>query len=315
MPDRPPRTGHGGRRVLLVHRGLANLPELGAYAAWFTGRGYPCTGIAPGALPPAGGLADTVLWRFMGIYPRHCQAAFVVHDYRSLSTGHLPHLKDALKRTLNPRPDLRVFLNPAVAAAMHFRDRVPQVFLDMGVPAAVAAFRVPVPPRYDFVYVGDISRERDTEQLIECFLARYGTRRSLLLVGAWDAAIHARFAHRPNLHFTGRVPQPRVFELVQQCAIALCFIPDRYPYRLQTPTKLLEYAALGKPVIANELASTRATAGRLGLNVRLMPGFVLPPETELAGLPDNRHLDPAALSWERAIRTAGLEPWFPVRSR
>jgi glycosyltransferase involved in cell wall biosynthesis len=310
-----PATAAPGRRVLLVHRGLANLPELGAYSAWFAGRGYPCAGIAPTALPRTAHLDDAVLWLFMGIYPRQYRAAFVVHDYRSLSTGHLPHLKDRLKRTMNARPDLRVFLNPAVAAAMGFRDRVPHRFLDMGVPAGLLAFfRTPVPPRHDFVYVGDVSRERGAERMIERFLARYGSRRSLLLVGAWEPAIHARFAGHPNLRFTGRVPQTRVFELVQHAAIALCFVPNRYPYQLQTPTKLLEYAALGKPIIANELASTRAMIERLGLRVRLMPDYDLPPEAELAGLRDNRHLDPATLSWDQAIRVSGLADWFPPRA-
>ena len=105
--------------------------------------------------------------------------------------------------------------------------------------------------------------------------------------------------------------QEQVFAQVQQSDIALCFIPNRYPYHLQTPTKLLEYAALGKRILANDLASTRNTAQRLGIRLRLMPGYEFPPNEELADLENNRGPDPRGVLWERVISGAGLERYLP----
>lgn len=299
------------RPILLVHRGKANLPELTAYRDYFSARGYICVSTTAGHLgltkPPPG----AILWLFMGLYRRRFQAEFVVHDYRSLSTGRLPRVKDLVKRMFNGRPDLRVFLNARVRDAMGFHDGVPSLLLDMGVPERLWDYRASLPIAFDFVYVGDISRERGSQRMIERFLARYGNRRTLLLIGPWEPEIHARFGDCPNLHFTGRIPQEQVFAQVQRAAIALCFIPNRYPYHLQTPTKLLEYAALGKPILANELASTRETARRLDIRVRWMPDYDFPTEGELATLADNRHLDPRKLSWERVLGTAGPERCLP----
>jgi glycosyltransferase involved in cell wall biosynthesis len=302
-------------RILLVHQGKASLPELVAYRDHFQNRGYQCRAITWDRLHRDQALPDTVLWLFMGLYPHNYRAGFVVHDYRSLSTGRLPRLKDRVKRRFNGKPDLRVFLNPGVRDALDFRDGIPSTLIDMGIPDSLWAYRAPVPPAFDFVYVGDVSRERASDRMIERFLARYGDRRSLLLVGPCEPAIRNRFQDRANLHFAGRLPQEQVFAQVQRADIGLCFIPDRYPYSLQTPTKLLEYAALGRRIVANDLASTREAAERLGIRLRLMAGYGFPPEAELATLEDNRHLDPTSLSWERAIRTAGLERYLPPCAR
>jgi len=299
------------RHILLVHQGKASLPELSAYRDYFTARSYRCEAITADRLDPHQSLPNTILWLFMGLYRRRYGAEFVVHDYRSLSTGRWPRAKDRLKRMLNDRPDLRVFLNTGVRDAMGFHDGVPSLLLDMGIPEGLQAYRTPLPAEYDFVYVGDISRERESQQMIERFLERYGTRRSLLLVGPCEEEIRAQFESYPNLHFTGRIPQEEVFARVQRANVALCFIPDRYPYRLQTPTKLLEYAALGKRIIANDLASTKETAERLGIRLRLMTGYEFPPEAELAALEENRGLDPEDLSWESVIAGAEMERYLP----
>jgi len=301
------------KRILLVHQDKANLPELAAYQDHFSARGYDCEATTADRLDPHRPLPGTILWLFMGLYRQPYRADFVIHDYRSLSTGRWPRAKDRLKRMLNARPDLRVFLNAGVRDAMGFRDRVPALLLDMGIPQRLLDYRTPQPAAFDFVYVGDISRERASELMMERFLERYGDRRSLLLIGPCEPQIRARFEARSNLHFSGRLPQEQVFAQVQRADIALCFIPDRYPYRLQTPTKLLEYAALGKRILANDLASTRETARRLGIRLRLMPGYQFPPEQELADLEENRGLDPRGLSWEQVISDAGLQHYLPGR--
>jgi glycosyltransferase involved in cell wall biosynthesis len=299
------------RRILLVHQGKALLPELAAYRRYFTAQGYACEALTADHLDPHLTLPSTILWLFMGFYPHPYRAAWVVHDYRSLSTGHCPGIKDKLKRLLHPRPDLRVFLNAALRDTIGFRDGVPSTLLDMGVPGEIGQLRAPLPALYDFVYVGELSRERESQRMLTRFLDRYGQRRSLLLIGPCEPAIRRRFAVHPRLYFTGRLPQEQVFGLIQRSTVGVCFVPDRRPYRLQTPTKLLEYAALGKPVIANDTPGMHRTAERLGLRLRLMQGYRFPPEEELAALLDNCHLDPQALTWDRAIRAARLDCWLP----
>lgn len=106
-------------------------------------------------------LKDCILWYFMGFYNKKILSKLTIHDYRSLSTGSFAIIKDFLKRTLNLKPDLRVFLNEEVKENLNFNDEVPYFFINMGLPSTISTYvNLDVEPEYDFIYVGAITYER-----------------------------------------------------------------------------------------------------------------------------------------------------------
>ncbi|OPZ73618.1 MAG: hypothetical protein BWY82_01085 [Verrucomicrobia bacterium ADurb.Bin474] len=137
----------------------AHLPEFSAYAAYFAGR-YQVKRIPLSELSGQLDLRRSIVWQFMGLAWSSVPAGCVVHDYRSLSTGRLSRLKDWLKKKVNVKPDVRVFLNAMVRDEMGFEDGVPDVILDMGVPDWISEYSgIPESFDWEYCYVGAISRD------------------------------------------------------------------------------------------------------------------------------------------------------------
>ncbi len=291
--------------LLLIHTGKAYLPELRAYrrafsphfdvrevtAAELDGRSHP----------------GRILYFFMGFFPGKYEAHRVVHDYRSLSVGAVPGLKDGLKRRLQMKPDLRVFANEVIEREMAFRDEVPTCRLDMGVHLDLvhAARRDTGSFRYDLCYVGDVSRERSADEMLRGFVRR-AEGRTFVLAGEVDPGIRREFQDRPGVTFKGRLTLREAYELMALCETGVCYLPRRSPYRFQTPVKILEYAALGMKVVVNDTESNLETLRRSGIGGLVMNGFEFPGREEIAALPDNRGFDPEPLGWESLIRESGI---------
>ena len=58
---------------------------------------------------------------------------FIIHEYASLSSGKFKKFKNFLKKNLNSRPNLRIFLNEKVKKEMNFSDNIPFLYRDMGI--------------------------------------------------------------------------------------------------------------------------------------------------------------------------------------
>ncbi|TPV94768.1 MAG: glycosyltransferase family 4 protein [Myxococcales bacterium FL481] len=123
------------------------------------------------------------------------------------------------------------------------------------------------------VYVGTLSRMRRLEQLIWAVAAlrNRGVAVRLVIAGG-DAqpgdtaflrstATGAGVADR--VVFTGFVVPERVPQLIAACDIGISAIPDTFVYRHSSPIKILEYMALGMPVVATDIPSQRQVLGRL----------------------------------------------------
>src|SRR5690606_7916206 len=135
--------------------------------------------------------------------------------YRSLSTGRGCQLKDVLKHWFNARPDARIFLNPEVERIMGFRDALPTFHLDMGIPSSVFQVRdESIPVEYDWVYVGAMSFERRTHDMLDAFVASKRTDERFLLVGMAEKELRERYQDHPELEFVGKVPQIDAFRFV-----------------------------------------------------------------------------------------------------
>jgi hypothetical protein len=298
-----------GSRVLFIHEHKAAYPEITAYRDYLSGR------FAVGEATPEAARADprlgkAICWHMMGFYPKRLPARFVIHDYRSLSVGFARKTKDRIKGLANHRPDLRIFQNDDIRGAMGFDDGVPELFLPMGVPDNILEYRnrPAVEPIGDYCYIGSMLPERRIDTMIENFLKRYGATKSLWLFGKADDSLKSTFAAHQNVVFPGLVPQAELFGRLGGFGACVCYFPNHYPHILQTPTKLLEYAALGLRIIANEQPQSRIAERHYGINCLWGDAadmFADAPDT--LDWPDNSMLDPSPMQWSAVIGGSGID--------
>lgn len=232
------------KKILLIHSGRAYLPEVKAYQEYFSVRGgfevYDSKEVREFSL----GDFD-IFWHFMGLnFRKH--DIFTVHEYQSLSCGQLASLKDFIKRKCNSTPNLRVFQNEHIMEKLNFHDHVLFCFRDMGVHDRF--FDQRGKKEYDFVYLGNVSKERKTERLLRKFKTDLRDR-TLLVIGGVPPAVHKEYSSVPNILFTGSMDYYDVPKYAVRACYGINYVENRLPYSMQTATKVLEYCALGLPVI------------------------------------------------------------------
>ena len=190
------------------------------------------------------------VWKSMGTEFTKTHSLPLIHEYPSLSTGAFPRSKNWIKKTFNVKPDLRVFLNRQVKEGFGFRDHIPYCYRDMGVDDMFFQ-QTNREKEYDFVYIGSITAARNIPTLLRYF-KNENRKRSIMLIGDVPDAIHQEFSGVPNIHFTGRVPYDDVPRYASKARFGMNYIPDQYPFNLQTSTKLLEYLAMGLDVVSTD---------------------------------------------------------------
>ena len=173
----------------------------------------------------------------------------VIHEYASLSTGKFPKLKNEIKRVFNIKPTLRIFLNKNVKNGFGFNDKIPYIYRDMGIDESF--FIKTEKKNYDFVYVGSMSNDREIVNILEKFAQDLKTS-SLLMIGEPDKSLYESYKKFANIVFTGKLKYQDVPKIASQAEYAINYIPDRYPYNLQTSTKLLEYVAMDLKIISTD---------------------------------------------------------------
>jgi glycosyltransferase involved in cell wall biosynthesis len=289
----------GPRTVHFVHTGPAYMPELAAYETHLAALGHSSQRHSTAASVPTG--ADVVWWicgRVNATHAHRLRHSLQVHEYASASVGRWPALKDRLKRWQHPRPDHRVFLNDWVRERMGFADGVPHTLRDMGVPARFFQAERQEAPEFDLVYLGEMSRLLAFGNVLRAIDAA-GLR--LLLLGDVPLALQALTAPLKGISCPGRVPQNEVPAWLLSARAGLNLMPDRLPVAQQTSTKVLEYLAVGLPVLSNDYAWARRTAARYPERMALLANTALPDDWHkaMAALPawqaDRRHLQ--ALAW------------------
>lgn len=244
-------------KIFILHPGRANYPEISAYRSYFAEKFQVFDGTIEQykSIPNK---EDTILWCIMGFYPNQIDAKYIIHDYRSLSVGKFPRVKDKIKRYANKKPDLRIFQNDLMEKVMGFNDRIPSLILPMGVPDWIFKLKPdPSLAKGTYCYIGEITQERGMDRVIEAFVKNMPTEQTFVLVGQPEQSIYEKYKHHGNIIFTGKVPQQDALKIVLNCAYAVCRIPKHYPYCYQAPTKYLEYASLGKTILCNESPSNR----------------------------------------------------------
>ena len=236
-------------KILFVRTGKAFLPEIDAYVKYFNKlEGFEAYDSQ--LLDENYSIDDfDVIWEFKGFGGVRDVNKVIVHDYASLSTGSFPKVKNNLKKWLNPKPNLRVFLNQAVRQGFNFNDDIEFCYRDMGIDERFLSVKSEE-KEYEFVYVGSICKGRGMDR----FLAEF-TRKpqgKLCLIGNVEDDIYNEYKHNKDLVFTGSVPYGEVPIIASKAVYGINYIPDKYPFNIQTSTKLLEYLALGLKVITTD---------------------------------------------------------------
>jgi len=123
-------------------------------------------------------------------------------------------------------------------------------------------------PRDAVVYLGRLSRARGVAELLE--LGRLLTAHGgpvVELIGPADADIvdELRAADGKGVvRWDGFVPNERALEQVRGALAGLSLLHDTPNYRVSLPTKILEYASLGVPIITTPLPEAQALLDRHG---------------------------------------------------
>ncbi|MEM7470537.1 MAG: glycosyltransferase [Pseudomonadota bacterium] len=136
----------------------------------------------------------------------------------------------------------------------------------------------PVRPRASHlrcIYVGDITRARGALRMCDAVRAgrEHGLPLHLDFVGPVAPSLRTDLeAHpaRPHITVHGALSRVDVATRMAKADVALC-LPEPLPaYRSSLPVKLLEYFAMGLPVVATDTPRLRAE-GRLAKGLKLVP--------------------------------------------
>ena len=291
------------RHITLVRSASAHLPEIDAYQDVLSAY-YDVSVVDEAELKSAGPF--DILWLFMDCNAHDMEQSGLCTIIDRSPPGDFPISKTESKKGLNGIPDLRVFLTPEIEQKFAFRDQVPSVCLDMGVPSFMLQRSHPgAETEYDFCYIGSISRLRGIPEMLEAFVKSTHAQKKLILVGHAEADIVKRYASE-NVIFAGAVAQTEVKSYIESSGCCICKIPEGYPYDFQTPTKLLEYAALGKRILANTSACNQKAAHKYGIDVTWCSDRIFDTAFDLMSIPENRSFDPHTVSWSNVIHKSGV---------
>lgn len=117
------------------------------------------------------------------------------------------------------------------------------------------------------LYQGALHEQRGILAFLELFTKSFkgDDRIIFLLVGdgpARDSIKNFISHHRTNnIVLLDPVPYSKMPEIIAACNVGLVLLPDHPWWRYQCPTKLMEFLALGKPIIANDFPGIRWIAG------------------------------------------------------
>jgi glycosyltransferase involved in cell wall biosynthesis len=165
----------------------------------------------------------------------------------------------------------------------------------------------------EVVYLGDVTLERGADLAVDVcarlnyplnFVGRATDEVRLLLI--------RKSGERSGLRFEGLLPNPDALEIVGRASVGLSPLRDIPNYRDSQPTKILEYLALGIPVVASDLPGTRSLVDGLDSVYLVRPDAAdeFAEAIELAMKPESRE---SAQAQADAIRSRFRWPVDEVR--
>ncbi|MGA7096000.1 MAG: glycosyltransferase [Acidimicrobiia bacterium] len=122
------------------------------------------------------------------------------------------------------------------------------------------------------IYVGDITEARGIEDAARACLEA-GV--PLVAIGRFDAGLgETLLSIDDSIELTGRLSNPEALDRLAGAAVGLSPLRDEPNYRMSLPTKVLEYLAMGVPVVATDLPGTREVLSGLAAVAFVPPGDV-----------------------------------------
>jgi glycosyltransferase involved in cell wall biosynthesis len=187
--------------------------------------------------------------------------------------------------------------------------------------------RCPIQPAEDarlacrrvVVYLGSLSFARQPGFMLEVIASIRSRYPDVLLVLAGDgeapdeqAWLRRRIDEmglQQNVWLTGWLSQAKALRLVKRAELGLSPIPRGLLYDMSSPTKALEYLALGVPCVGTDIPDQRYVLERSGAGLCVpmtVPAFVIAVETLLADRVYARNMGargPAFIAKERSYKT------------
>lgn len=299
--------------IAFIHDELSFLPELEAYGAFFSARGYKTRIMSKKEWKKNPGDIE-VEWMMMGVDRSERTRAIRIHDHASSSTPPFRVLKNRLKAALNTKPDYRLFLNEYVKRCFPYNDGIPFGYRDMGIDVEMR-----VDPHaektYDFIYTGSVKADRNITNLVNRFLLPDMAGRKLLILSRDYQYIANEYRHNSNIIFKGPVGRGELAEYLNRSRFAINYIPDLEPYNQQTSTKFLEYQQFNIPVITTDYPWLREFEKKYG-------GHFFRIDASLKNLNWEQLLsfpfeagDLRGWSWEEQINKSGILEWLQQKMR
>lgn len=123
------------------------------------------------------------------------------------------------------------------------------------------------------IYLGDVTAQRGAKVAVEAS-AEAGV--PIIFIGRIRDDLRAELAATAKkgqiVSFEGELPNPAALAEARQAGVGVVPLLDIPNYRDSAPTKVLEYLALGIPVVASDLAGTRELVEGLGAVELVTPG-------------------------------------------
>ncbi len=235
-------------KILFRRSDKAYLPEIDAYINYFNESDQM---IAYDSLKMKNlNINDfDVIWEFMGFGGKQVNdRQLLIHEYASSSIGQLAKIKNFMKSKFSVKPDIRIFLNEQVKKQFYFKDNIKYCYRDMGVKKVLN--KKTNKKDYDFVYIGQVSKERGLHKFLNAFSKK--NNGTLVLVGNYETDLYDKYSKYENIIFTGKLSHDEVIKVASRCKYGINLIPDKHPYNIQTSTKLLEYLSLGLKIITTD---------------------------------------------------------------
>lgn len=288
--------------IAFFHNGLAFLPELEAYSDFFQQRNIKCLIVPPNQKP----IEDfDVEWHFMGTGKRRKKNSILIHEYGSLSVPPASHLKDFIKRQLNEIPDYRIFLNEDVKKNLHFNDNIPHGFRDMGIDPNWSG-DLNTDKKFDFIYIGSSSHQRQLNRILDIFSGRKMQQSSLLVLSKSYGKLQKRYSSYSNIIFNGPVGRSEVLNFLKSSRFGLNFLPNTYPFNIQTSSKFLEYCQVKIPVISTDYFWIRTFQKKYGGNYYYLKNDLSNFDKELIKAFPFSFPDLSSWTWEQQILSSGI---------
>lgn len=243
------------KKILFFNINNEQLPEILIYKNYFGKHGFICE--YSHNISESQHSEYPIHWYIMGTdisFPFKSKPKILIHEYQSASIGNMSALKDMVKKTrfISRKPDLRIFQSRSINEHYAFSDNVPFIYRDMGYTPEINSIKGSKSRKdIDFLYIGSLDKKRNLNVFIDAFLQEKSSKK-LHLLGKTKDSLLSKYARSERIVFHGSVPHGEVKGYIARSKVCVNYIPDKFPFNIQTSTKLIEYAAYGDRFISTD---------------------------------------------------------------